>query len=184
MSDDREWLERQTCPFTSCPEQGKHTWSQHWLMEWRYPPVPWVRRNPTTCWHLAYGIRLGSELVSVQCRGGRYGHTIPAATAEWRDTPPLGRSYTNPEGRACGLCLARWTKGVDHVTVSVYAVKVTKGQLAKLLEAIPGTDLMMVELKPTQVEGQPALMATVEVDDRMESHKERYLVVGDGVVKL
>lgn len=184
MDDDRAWTERTKCPFTNCPKQGKHTWAEHWLQDWRYAPLPWVRRTPATLWHLAYGIRRDADAVSVRCRGGRFGHTMQAATCEWSDKPPLGRSYRDPAGRACRLCLSYWTKGVDHVSITINDVRVTKGQMAKLLEAIPGTDLMEIQLRPTQVEGKAALLATFKEHGGKDEVTVRLLVVGDGVVRL
>ncbi|HEY6568571.1 MAG TPA: hypothetical protein VI341_13730 [Actinomycetota bacterium] len=70
------------------------------------------------------------------------------------------------------------------MSVTIHAVKVKKGQLAKLLEAIPGTDLMEIELRPTQVEGKPALLALFTERGGKEEVGVRLLVVGDGVVRL
>jgi hypothetical protein len=73
---------------------------------------------------------------------------------------------------------------VDDVTVRVDGVKVTKGQLTRLLNEIEGTDLLEIELRPTNVEDAPALLAIVTREEQRDSYTERWLVAGNGVVKL
>lgn len=62
--------------------------------------------------------------------------------------------------------------------------KVTKGQLVKLVEAIEGTDLQEVSLRPTVVERRKGILATYTLMDQVGEERRQVLVIGDGVVKL
>jgi hypothetical protein len=62
--------------------------------------------------------------------------------------------------------------------------KVTKGQLAKLVNIIEGTDLMEATLRQVTVEGRNGILVTWVESDQMGDVKHKALVVGDGVVKL
>lgn len=160
-----------------------------YLKIWREPPLPWVKRTNkprswqksstgTRAWHLAEGIRRDTGRVQTHCMvGGGPGPFI------WREKPTLDWK-DEPGEWFCRRCVAEWTKGVDNVTVQVNAVKVTKGQLSRLLSEIEGTDMMEIELRPTNVEDAPALLAIIQRSERNETMTERWLVAGNGVVKL
>ncbi len=69
-------------------------------------------------------------------------------------------------------------------SVNVNSIRVKKGQLAKLIEAVGGTDLQDIELRPTAVGDKSGLLAVVKIIDQTGDYEEQYLVIGDGVVKL
>jgi len=62
-------------------------------------------------------------------------------------------------------------------------IKVTKAQLKKLHDAIK-VDAVSIELRHTDIENTPALIAIVKYDDARDAWEERLLLAGDGVVKL
>jgi hypothetical protein len=141
------------------------------------PPLPWVQRR-TNYWHLADGIRKDTGNVQTHCMIGS-----GPGPFKWREKPTL--DWRDEPGEwFCARCLAAWTRGVDDVTVRVDGVKVTKGQLTRLLNEIEGTDLLEIELRPTNVEDAPALLAIVTREEQRDSYTERWLVAGNGVVKL
>lgn len=164
-----------------------------YLETWAPPPLPWVKRIPpgqkpsykrygtggwNRTWHLALGIRRDSGDVQVYCNVGS-----GPGPFEWREKPTL--NWRDEPGQwFCRRCIAEWTKEVHSVTVRVEGVQVTKGQLTKLLEAIPGTELAVITIRPTNVEDKPALVAEATRSERNETYTDRYLIVGDGVVKI
>jgi hypothetical protein len=165
-----------------------------YLAIWDPPPLPWVKRVPqkrdrpfrgygaggwNRSWHLALGLRKESGDVQVHCNVGS-----GPGPFEWREKPVLNWR-DEPGQHFCRRCVAEWTKEVYSVTVRVEGVRVTKGQLTKLLEAIPGTDLMPITIRPTNVEDRPALVAEItEEGPGEDATTSRFLIVGDGVVKI
>lgn len=66
----------------------------------------------------------------------------------------------------------------------VRGIKVSKGQLKALWEAVGGTDLREVTIKPYDLEGKHGLIATYTDGDQRDEVQVKILVIGDGVVKL
>ena len=99
----------------------------------------------------------------------------------WREKPNLENE--EPGQWFCRNCVAEWTRGGLDVTVRVDEMVVTKQQLTKLLEVIK-EGASEIRLRPTEVAGKTALLATVHHDDQRDPWDEEFLVVGDGVVKL
>lgn len=65
-------------------------------------------------------------------------------------------------------------------------IVVTKGQLARLLDEISGTDLLEVRLSAYELEGKHGLLAQYVLDNgrQGEDEKVKVLVIGKGVVRL
>lgn len=157
--------------------EGHRNHRDCYLMTWDEAPLRWVLRRTKT-WHLAFGIRKDSGHVQTHCNiGGGPG------PFKWREKPVL--NFRREPGQwFCKRCVAEWTKEVDQVTVDIKGVTVTKGQLKRLVEAIGGTDLQDIELRPTAVGNKPGLLAITTRSDQREEYEEQYLVIGDGVVRL
>lgn len=165
-----------------------------YLMTWNPPPEPWVKRTKeqktdrrsrrgysstgNRSWHLAIGIRRDSGHVQTHCLiGDGPGPFI------WREKPTL-KWQEEPGEWFCRRCVAEWTRGVHSVTVRVDHITVTKGQLEKLLAEVGGTEFRQITLKQTDIEGKPALLAITPSDDRNDDEDIRYLVAGNGVIRL
>lgn len=131
-------------------------------------------------WHLAIGIRHDTGNVQVWCNVGS-----GPGPFDWRAVPVL-QWQREPGEWWCRRCVAKWTEEVENVTVRVDPITVTKGQLIALADAIEGTELMRVELRPTAVDDQPALIALYDIAGRTAGDKvtKRVLIVGSSVVKL
>lgn len=167
------------------------------FLTWDEAPLPWVKRvnNPpgsklrygrmrgwhdgdgNRVWHLAIGIRKETGSVQVDCNIGS-----GPGPFKWRDKPVLNWAE-EPNQWFCRKCVAEWTRRVRSVTVRAESIRVTKGQLTKLLEAIEGPDLKEIELRPTSIEDKPALIAEITEGDR-DKTKVRFLIAGNGVVRL
>lgn len=166
----------------------RHSRRECYRETWQEPPFPWVKRpGPPTfysdtggrLWHYSpYGIRRDT------------GHAEPSCNTRsgpgpflWRAAPP---DRETERERACQKCLSRWMEDeVVNTTVRGTPLRVRKGQLAQLLQEIGGTDLMEVELRPTAVENEPALIAEwSEHGPKNDKTVHKVLLIGAGIVKV
>lgn len=182
----RIWTLGDRCPYLNSPDpklrkehEGHKTSLDCYHQTWIEPPLPWCKSGPprARCFHLVVGIRRDSGLPQNHCN-----MAAGPGPNEWRAVPVLDW-HDEPGVWFCRACVAEWTKGGLDVSVRD-GVKLTKGQLKKLVDAIEGTDLMEVEIRPTSIEDKPALIAEYDEEDGRETINRRLLVAGDGVVRL
>ena len=62
---------------------------------------------------------------------------------------------------------------------------ITKKQLTQLFQYVESyTDFTTIHLKAISVEGKVGILGTIEHSDQRESWTEKFLIIGDGVVKV